>query len=284
MKFCHWVACLSGLFSVGVMAKACQPLPHQSGEIITVKAARYLGARVQLPANLISPPTTSNAFLWDVTGIVGTNQLLIKPNSAVKEGASTNIYAFTDDGQVIDIQASRVPANKNQTCVLVKTRGFMDAQTKQAVSSFVQTQKLATTPSVAPQALATIERLKLELKTVNTHRKEEKNRAIIEALRKYRYRIYTRYQWDEGDGFIGQNVVSDAYDDGQFTYIRLANPNRGILSIETQIGGKAAIAPMKYDDAYGMYKITGIYPRLRLHLDDVTVEVKRTDFVTRGKG
>ncbi|MFA0196797.1 hypothetical protein AB4501_21785 [Vibrio sp. 10N.222.55.E8] len=284
MKLCYWVACLSGLFSVGVMAKACQPIAHQSGEIITVKAAIYLGARVQLPANLISPPTTSNAFLWDVTGIVGTNQLLIKPNSAAKEGASTNIYAFTDDGQVIDIQAQRVAANKNQTCVLMKARGFMDAQTKHAISSFVQTQKVTAQPSVAPQAQATIDRLKLELKTANMHQKEDQKRAVIEALRKYRYRIYTRYQWDEGDGFIGQNVVSDAYDDGQFTYIRLANPNRGILSIETQIGGKAAIAPMKYDDAYGMYKITGIYPRLRLHLDDVTVEVKRTDFVTRGKG
>jgi hypothetical protein len=255
---------------------------HKSGEIINVSMAKYLGGRIQLPANLVSIPTVSNPHLWDVDAVEGGNQILIKPNSDNKEGQSTMIFAFTDDGQVFDIKAQRVKASKNQPCVLINARQIMSDQQKSSISRFVMSQKPVV--DVSPQLNAKIDSLTLQLSEAKKQSKVEKDKAIVEALRKYRYRIYTRYSWDEGDGFIGQDVVSDAYDDGQFTYIRLSNPNRGILSVETEIGGKAAIAPMKYDDAYGMYKVTGIYPKLRLHLDDVTVEVKRTDFSTRGKG
>ena len=105
---------------------------------------------------------------------------------------------------------------------------------------------------------------------------------MVNALRKYRYHIYTRYTWDEGKEFVGSNTISDVYDDGRFTYIRLANPNRGVLSVETNIGGKNAIAPVKYDDAYGMYRVTGIYPSFTLRVDDVKVQIARRDNGTQG--
>lgn len=283
MKKAQVFALLCALTSTSTLAKVCKPIPHNQGEIISVQSAKYLGGRVQLPANLIAKPTVSNPHLWDVDGIVGSNQILIKPNSTTPEGKSTMIFAFTDDGQVYDILASRVKAEKNQPCLMVNGRNQFSADQHKAISTFALKAREPSIPASVALSSAELERVKLELKTVKTHMKADKDKSIIEALRKYRYRIYTRYEWDEGDGFVGQYVISDVYDDGQFTYIRLSNPNRGILSVETQIGGKAAIAPMKYDDAYGMYKITGIYPKLRLRLDDVNVNVTRSDFATKGQ-
>ena len=265
--------------SLPVFASTCQPLYHQSGEIIPISSALYLGGRVQLPSNLVAPPTVSNPHLWDVDGLEGTNQILIKPNSDMPEGEKTLIFAFTEDGQVFDILATRTTAKHNQACVLVNEgTSLMSNAQKSKISAFM-TQK----PSVPTRDLSrqTIARLKKEVATVTKQAKQTQDAAVVQALRKYRYRIYTRYVWDKGDQFIGRDAISDVYDDGQFTYLRLSNPNRGILSVETEIGGKAAIAPTKYDDAYGIYKITGIYPHFRLRIDDVTIEVQRTDNVTR---
>lgn len=154
----------------------------------------------------------------------------------------------------------------------------MNDQQRKAISTFVLDRQ-PTTPNTL--AIAKIKQLETQLGEAQLASKGEKDKAVIDALRKYRYRIYTRYLWEQAGSFIGQNVISDVYDDGQFTYVRLANPNRGVLSVETEVGGKAAIAPTKYDDAYGIYRITGIYPRLTLRIDDVAIDVKRTDNVTR---
>jgi hypothetical protein len=273
------IGVMTTLVSVNSVAGVCKPLPHKQGEIIEAKAAKYLGTRIQLPSNLVTEPTVSNAHLWDVDGIQGTNQIMIKPNSGLPEGASTMIFAFTEDGAVYDILAKRVKRAHNQPCLLVNAgRGFMNDQQKQAISTFVL-DKQPTTPNTL--AIAKIKQLETQLSQATLASKGEKDKAVMDALRKYRYRIYTRYGWEQGGSFIGQNVISDVYDDGQFTYVRLANPNRGVLSVETEVGGKAAIAPTKYDDAYGIYRITGIYPRLTLRIDDVAIDVKRTDNVTR---
>ncbi|MNY67096.1 hypothetical protein D3C86_2046170 [compost metagenome] len=73
------------------------------------------------------------------------------------------------------------------------------------------------------------------------------------------------------------------YDDGRFTYIRLNQPNRGLLSVETEIGEKNAVVPTKYDDAYGMYVISGIYPKFSLKADEAQINVTRSDSRTNGE-
>ncbi|MFU7083409.1 hypothetical protein ACM75O_30230, partial [Pseudomonas aeruginosa] len=112
---------------------------------------------------------------------------------------------------------------------------------------------------------------------------DNSRKAVMEALRRYRYHIYTRYSWDQGKGFAAQNLISDVYDDGRFTYIRLNTPNRGLLSVESVIGEKNAIVPVRYDDAYGMYTINGIYPSFTLRVDDARISVSRADAKTFGE-
>nr|WP_069594396.1 hypothetical protein [Aliivibrio fischeri]OED53639.1 hypothetical protein BEI47_17440 [Aliivibrio fischeri] len=282
MKFPYALAfALLGASAFSAHAATCRQLKFTSDDIVSVHSALNMGTRIQLPANLISAPAVSNAHLWDVGGVIGTNQLVIKPNSALKEGESTMIYAFTDDGGVIDISAARVPVARNQPCLLLDpTPAFFDEKSRGRIRAFTSAPKQGASRSSAD--IARITQLEKEIELVKSTSELERKQSIINALKKYRYRIYTRYSWDEGTEFVGRNTISDVYDDGQFTYIRLANPNRGILSVETLIGGKNAIAPTSYIDEYAMYKVTGIYPQFTLRVDEVTIDIKRVDNQTTG--
>ncbi|CAH1237699.1 conserved exported protein of unknown function (plasmid) [Vibrio harveyi] len=260
-------------------AAICTPIKHKNGEVISVKSAPLLGGRIQLPSNLVAAPLVSNSHLWDVDGLKGSNQIFIKPNSQSEQGKNTMIFATTEDGKVYDIMASRVSAKNNQACVIVSTGSRIFNPEQQADLSRFMTARL---PSATQHDQREIQRLEKALATSQAQSKDAVKKAVVEALQKYQYRIYTRYEWSEGVDFVGRNTISDVYDDGQFTYLRLSNPNRGILSVETVIGGKRAIAPTRYIDSYGMYKVTGIYPKFTLRIDDVTIEVNRRDNRTKG--
>ncbi|MEJ3625915.1 TrbG/VirB9 family P-type conjugative transfer protein [Vibrio vulnificus] len=273
------ISALCLLVSTPSYSTTCKPVKHKNGEIITVYSAPLLGGRIQLPSNLVATPLVSNNHLWDVDGLKGSNQIFLKPNSQADEGKSTMIFATTEDGKVYDILASRVSAKQNQACVIVSSGSpIFNDQQQRDLSQFMT----ARLPSATQHDQREIQRLQAELVTTQAQSNDRVNKAVVEALQKYQYRIYTRYEWNEGTDFVGRDTISDVYDDGQFTYLRLSNPNRGILSVETVIGGKRAIAPTRYIDSYGMYKVTGIYPRFTLRIDDVTIEVNRRDNRTKG--
>ena len=113
--------------------------------------------------------------------------------------------------------------------------------------------------------------------------KAQTQKAVYEALRRFRYHVYTGYTWNQGKGFEAKGLVTDVYDDGRFTYIRLDKPNRGLMSVETVVGGKTAVVPTKYDDAYGMYVISGIYPSFNLKMDESEMSIERKDSKTLGE-
>lgn len=269
--------------SFSVHAARCEQIKFNHGDIVTVKSALNMGTRIQLPANLIAKPAISNNHLWDVEGIVGTNQLVLKPNSALKEGEGTLIYAFMDDGNVIDISANRSNLKANQACIVLDpTPSFFDDNARGAIKGFAHRAPQPVVPTRSSNDIARISQLEKQVDVVKQTAELERKKSVITALKKYRFRIYTRYSWEEGIEFVGRNTISDVYDDGQFTYIRLANPNRGILSVETFIGGKNAIAPTEYIDEYAMYKITGIYPQFTLRVDEVSLTITRSDNSTKG--
>ncbi|EPR7376844.1 TrbG/VirB9 family P-type conjugative transfer protein, partial [Escherichia coli] len=59
--------------------------------------------------------------------------------------------------------------------------------------------------------------------------------------------------------------------------------NRGLLAVHADVGGKPAVIPTKYDDAYAIYHMSGIYPKFTLTLDGVKLEVSRADNATDGE-
>ncbi|CCN39726.1 conserved exported hypothetical protein [Vibrio nigripulchritudo FTn2] len=273
------VILILSLVTCGAQAGVCEKIKYKPGDIINIKSAMHLGTRIELPDNLIAPPSVSNEHLWDTAGVEGANQIVLKPNSNEKEGEATLVYAFLEDGSAIDIMAKRTSISRNMPCVKIETTSnYFNAATKAALKN----QQTARHSAPVIDYSGEVKRLQKELTSERSLSAKRVKKSVIDALKKYRYRIYTRYEWDEGKEFVGKNTVSDVYDDGQFTYIRLANPNRGILSVETMIGGRNAIAPMKYEDAYAMYRVTGIYPQFTMRIDDVTIKVNRRDNQTKG--
>ncbi|HBO0862500.1 TPA: TrbG/VirB9 family P-type conjugative transfer protein [Pseudomonas aeruginosa] len=266
--------------SAGVAAAptACREIHWREGTVVTISSAVSLGTRVQFPVDLVTKPVPSNKVLWDVDG--AATVMLVKPNSVNEpEGVETMVRAFTTDGNAYDFMFRRVAAAQNEPCVIVKTDGQFFNDSARAGLQNLSSAQMRQGAAFAQQNAALTQQMAEERRAAA----DNSRKAVMEALRRYRYHIYTRYSWDQGKGFAAQNLISDVYDDGRFTYIRLNTPNRGLLSVESVIGEKNAIVPVRYDDAYGMYTINGIYPSFTLRVDDARISVSRADAKTFGE-
>lgn len=268
-------ALLVSSFAASGMALAdqCRIVNWKENLVLRVNSALYLGTRVQLPDGLqivTSEPKNSN-LLWDVDG--AANQILIRPTSAEAGGERTMATVFMSNGKALDIEATRVPASGNQACVIIRgSRGdILSSSDRSAMNSY------------SAMGVQSANQMRSELNEMAMNAESEKREAVLDALRKYRYHIYTRYNWSTGKGFAGKNIISDVYDDGRFTYIRLSQPNRGLMAVQAEVGGKPAIVPTKYDDAYAMYQLTGIYPKFTLTLDGVKLDIERADNASNGE-
>jgi type IV secretory pathway VirB9-like protein len=270
---------VSVLMMVAATSQAanCRVIHWKPDTVVQINSAINLGTRVELPADNITDPVRSSD-LWNAEG--AANQVMIKPNSREEEGKMAVVRAWTADGNAYDIVANRVDdASRNDVCVKVTVDGMFF--TPGARAALGQQSSMMAQGAVA--ANAQVMQLQQQLTQVRRQAEDDKRKAVMEALRRFRYHVYTRYSWDQGKGFAAQGIISDVYDDGRFTYIRLHQPNRGLLSVETEVGEKNAIVPTKYDDAYGMYVVSGIYPKFTLKVDDAQINIARADGKTHGE-
>lgn len=258
--------------STDAFAKDCRVVHWTPNTIIQVNSALRQQTRIQFPSDVLDKPHAGNKDLWITDS--AANQALVMPNSDQPEGASTNIEVFTKDGSAFDIEANRSDIKNQDVCVVVQTDGAsFSAADRVAMAAAQQTRSMG---GYGEQALYQ------QLQDAKDQSADTTKQAVLEALRRYRYHIYTRYDWPKGSGFGDKNVISDVYDDGRFTYIRLENPDRGLLSVETVVGGKTAVVPTSYDDSYGMYTIVGIYPSFTLRQDKTKITITRADNESRG--
>ena len=270
---------VSVLMMVAATSQAanCRVIHWKPDTVVQINSAINLGTRVELPADNITDPVRSSD-LWNAEG--AANQVMIKPNSREEEGRTAVVRAWTADGNAYDIVANRVDdASRNDVCVKITADGMFF--TPGARAALGQQSSMMAQGAVA--ANAQVMQLQQQLTQVRRQAEDDKRKAVMEALRRFRYHVYTRYSWDQGKGFAAQGIISDVYDDGRFTYIRLHQPNRGLLSVETEVGEKNAIVPTKYDDAYGMYVVSGIYPKFTLKVDDAQINIARADGKTHGE-
>ncbi|WP_263147661.1 TrbG/VirB9 family P-type conjugative transfer protein [Pseudomonas sp. RIT-PI-AD] len=265
------------MIAMNAQASTCRVIHWKSDSVIQINSALNLGTRVELPADNITDPVGSSD-LWNAEG--AANQVMIKPNSREEQGKKAVIRAWTADGNAYDIVANRVEDSaQNDVCVKVVADGmFFSSGARTALGQ----QSSLTTQGTAA-ANAQVAAMQQQLQQLRRDAEDERRKAVMEALRRFRYHVYTRYSWDQGKGFAAQGLISDVYDDGRFTYIRLFQPNRGLLSVETEVGEKNATVPTKYDDAYGMYVISGIYPKFTLRVDDAKISIARADGRTNGE-
>lgn len=258
-------------------AETCRVVKWHESKPLKIYAGLYKHVHVILPSSLSMNPVNANS-LWDAQG--KGQHLFISPTSDDKLGKKTTISALTDDGNSYDFIAE-VNEDKFSACVRIVSKSVLsnaqlDALGQRSITSLANTQELQ-------NKIKTMEKRYFALVK---KAEEDKKEAVKQAVRKYRFHIYTRYQWKSSTGrrsFVDHNLLSDVYDDGRFTYLRLSNDNKSLPAIEAVVNGKPEFIEAKYDEVADLYRVVGIYPALSLKLNDDEIKVKRMDKATRGE-
>jgi type IV secretory pathway VirB9-like protein len=245
----------------------CKTIHRADGRVYTINASLHKAAHVILPEPLMGQPINGNVDLWQVEA--QGNHLFIKPTTKLADGAETSVTVIGVSNTSYDFRAVR--SQSPDYCVEVKTDGGL-------------IQGGALSQWVPPQAQENIAlRQQLARLQGDLQRAEERTREQVEdAMLKYRGHIYTRYDWSSGGGFMGKNTISDIWDDGRWTYVRVANDNKGLLTVSGLLDGKKELIEYQYDRENMIYKIVGIYPKLFLRYGDSEITVSRADERTAG--
>lgn len=259
------------LFSANAFALECQSVGHSDGNTHDIGAKLHTYTHIVLPENIMqnTKPIIGNSDLW-VADFAGPH-IYIKPNSNQKPGATTSLSAVGESGKSYDFKVVRKKDLDNNCYKLVQGVLFSPSA-KQA---------LTLRSDNSSNELAALWRDKYS--TMKRQAEDEKTEAILEALRRYRYQIYTRYKWGRGSGFIGRDLISDVYDDGRFTYIRVHNQNKGLLMVEAKLAGEVEIVEAKFDTLNKMYTVSGIFPEFTLKYGDSKLKISRADNDTVGE-
>jgi type IV secretory pathway VirB9-like protein len=230
----------------------------------------YQGTHITLPDRLMLNPVAGDGALWTVEG--NGHHIMVQPNSAEPEGRESTLTLIDQSNTSYHFKLRRV-SNNPDTCVTVKKaeKFFKKAQG--------QGGRNYQTPKEREQAA-----LKIKIEQLQQALKEEKQQSekrIDDILKKYRSFIYTRYKWTEGMGFKGSKLVTDVYDDGRFTFIRVVPDQRGVLAVSAKIDGKQEM--IQYNlDSDSIYKISGIYPEFNLQYGKSKVKITRKDNKSNG--
>ena len=248
-------AALLSAVAFSSFASNCTILNYQNGDVVDVKSSFNLGSRIQLPSKLIRLPVVTNARKWNVGGDIGSNQIVIAPDSLDKDAGTVMVFAFTEDGKVYDIKAKRVPEKEHQACVIVDKRPRFFYAPAVELKAQPKVVKLDTPP---PPLVKTPAKVMPELE------KEDKFKSVI----------FTRYDWNEAIRFVGNNYLSDVYDDGRKTFIRLAKENQGILTVSAHVNGRNVEIPVREVEPQ-LLAVNGVYSSFVVHAGNTKIPVTR---------
>lgn len=249
----------------------CKDINYKEGMVYQLNSRLHHATHVILPENMIGDPINGDVELWNVEGQM--KHVFIQPNSNLKEGKTTTVTVIGQSNKSYDFVVNRV-SKHSDSCVIIKNTGKLISN-RTGLSTYVSPDQ-----RMAHQYQNQIRNLQQKLAN---NRKVSQKKAEI-ALQKYRSYIYTRYVWDEGTGFMGSDAISDVYDDGRFTYIRMKHDNKGLLSVSADIDGTEEFVEFKFDDKNNIYKVPGIYPAFKLaYGEDQKITVTRKDNMTQGQ-
>lgn len=275
---------MATLISFSAHSGVCTTIGHQDGKQHHFKSMLNNFTHIILPENIKqgTKPIVGNKTLWD-TDSAGPH-IFIKPNSQLKPGMSTSLSAVGESGKSYDFKISR-SASVESTCYKL-TEGVLFTDKERG--AYKKQRDISDSGELAGL-------WKDKYMQAKQNMEESTHQAVMEALRRYRYQIYTRYNWKkskkhrnykkrkDSEGFIGSDFVSDVYDDGRFTYIRVYNQNKGIMMVEAALEGQTEIIEAKFDSMNRMYTISGIFPEFTLKYGKSKLKVYRADNSTVGE-
>jgi len=264
---------------------ACREIQWQPYQVYSVKSSLHQRTHIILPEPIQGFPVPGNPQLWDVDG--ENIHLFVKPkNFGNHEGGKTTVTAITTSNDSYDFIIERVKKGAD-TCIRIvqdsmkvsgSNQGWKTQVEKQNMDlvqqvSLLKLKQAATSIQHQNQLIAERER---HQKILNTE-KEQLDGRVVDGVHKYKTSIYTRYKWKGGSGFLGKNNITDVWDDGRFTYVRLKNSNKGIMQITAEVGGQEEMIDYSFDGHSNLYTISGLFPEFILRNEDAKVQIKRQD-------
>ena len=244
------------VFSMNVHAEGeqCRLVNHEQHKFVRIKSRLHHGTHIELPEVLIARPITGNRDLWDVEG--ENRHIFVKPNDAgTKEGSSTTVTAVSRSNRAYHFMVERSD-DEFDLCVVVTHDG--EFLPEGAFSGFARR---------ADEHTA-LYREQIDALSVRLD-EEQQNAAgkVSAALDEYRMQLFTGYEWKGGRAPYGRDLVSDVYDDGRFTYIRVRHNLEGAMSLFADNNGREQFIEYRYDENRRMYIVTGVFNRIHMKAD-----------------
>ena len=232
----------------------CRLVNHEQHKFVRIKSRLHHGTHIELPEILIARPVTGNRDLWDVEG--ENRHIFVKPNDAgTEEGSSTTITAVSRSNRAYHFMVERSDDDFDLCVVVTHDGEFLP---EGAFSGFA---RRADEHTALYQERLDALQLRLD--------EEQQNAAdrVSAALDEYRMQLFTGYHWKGGRPPYGKDLVSDVYDDGRFTYIRVRHNLEGAMSLFADNNGREQFIEYRYDEDKRMYIVTGIFNRIYMKAD-----------------
>ena len=278
-----------GVIALPAMAaeenEACKTIHYKEGQVYGIKSALYKGTHITLPERLLFAPQAGNAALWTIEG--NGHHVMIQPNSEKPQGAKTNMVLITESNTSYHFVLHRVDFNAAHSCVIVKnTEDFLQNPITSPEDGSVASANYKTPCEKRElrmqSEISALQEEIVRLKTEVIKEQKLSDERINSVISKYRSMIYTRYEWSKGTGFKGKNLLTDVWDDGRFSYLRVRADHRGMLAIKAEIDGREEMLAYQVDSE-NIYKISGIYPAFILVYDTKNkVKIIRRDKQSNG--
>lgn len=253
----------------------CRVINWKEDQVYNVRAALHKATHIVLPENMLGgKPIPGDSDLWTIEG--QRNHIFLKPNNwGNAEGRESTVHAIgSDTNESYAFVISRVKSNPD-VCVKIKRTG-----------NLLSGVDLSSYRSPNDRLIDVQNQQIMHLKNQVSASDEKAITTADHALSKYRQHIFTRYNWKHdgwfGSDWFGEDVISDVYDDGRFTFIRLYNDNKGVLAVTAEIDGEDEMIEYRYNEATKVYKLSGIFPVLHLAYGEADLVVERSNNSTTG--
>ncbi len=256
----------------------CKEISWTPNNVYTVRSQLHVATHIILPEPMQGKPVAGNATLWAVNG--ENIHLFIKPKTKDEaEGKQTSVSVISNNNTSFDFFIQRVTSQPDICIQIVKDATSPFGEGRQQGWKTPQEQDAEQLAGQLSAAHQTAANYRQQIATVQ----HESQQQLLRTLADYRMHIYTGYTWDHGDSsFFGGNYISDVYDDGRFTFIRVTHDNKGVLQISATIDGQEEMIEYAYDENRKIYTIAGIFPAFVLRYDETDIDVKRRDATTGG--
>jgi len=259
-----WIfLCLWPMASLADMR--CREVPWSPDHITSLKVGTQVRLHAELPEPILDNRViTGAAQSWDATA-TGPHLFLRAKVTNLKEGARTSVTVFGESGIPYHFAAVRELKHPDR-CVRLITSDNV------AVPSLMLPTAPVTDLDTSTALVDLNERLQ--------HSEAQRRTDILNALNAYRGHVYTRYTVRGGGRGLKKSDVSDVWDDGRFTYVRVKQRARALLQVSAVLDGEDVL--IDYTFNHGLYQIAGLYPELSMRLRNARVRIVRSDDDTLG--